>query len=64
MIFYILRKHPRYPYGGWDGSAHIAAFTIHDVSTNKAMLQRIAKEKNKRSRYLWTVGKLTVKETL
>lgn len=64
MIIYILRKHPRYPYSGFCGPAHIEAFTIEDVSTNRAMLARIAKEKNKRSTYLWTVGKITVKEKL
>ena len=60
MIVYLLRKHPRYPYGSFCGPAFLEAFTIHGTSTDRKELEAIAMQKNKRSTYRWTVGKLTI----
>jgi hypothetical protein len=57
---YILRKHPPVP--SFYGYGHIAAFTIEAVSESRTGLWKIAQEKNKRSKYKWTVAKLTAQE--
>jgi hypothetical protein len=44
------------------GHGHIKAFTIEGVSEYRTDLWELAKEKNKRSNYLWTVAKITPKD--
>lgn len=62
MNCYLLRKHPPHPFqrgymGG--GPAHLEAFTIEGVFTTHAEAANIAKAKNKRSTYLYTVKRFT-----
>jgi hypothetical protein len=61
---YLLRKHPRMPYGGWGNSGHLEAFTVEGVFSGRAYPEAIASEKNKKSMYLWTVSKKEVKDVL
>jgi hypothetical protein len=60
MHIYLLRKHPRYPYNSCGERAHLEAFTVECVYAERATPARIAKEKNKRSNFLWTVSRKTV----
>lgn len=61
MTVYLLRKHPRYPYNNWGQRAHIEAFTVEGVFCERATPTKIAKEKNKKSGFLWTVSRKEVK---
>lgn len=58
---YLLRRHSRYPYNSWGQRAFLEAFTVEGVFTNRKEPAAIAKEKNKKSGYLWTVSKREVK---
>jgi hypothetical protein len=60
MHIYLLRKHPRYPYNNWGERTHLEAFTVEGVYSEHATPARIAKEKNKRSNFLWTVSRKIV----
>ena len=57
---YLLRKHPPYPYYNFGGRNHLEAFTIVGVYYSRAEAFNIAKEKNKRSNYLFTVKRIKV----
>jgi len=57
---YLLRKHPRNPFGGYGYGGHVEAFTVEGVYSKKAEPTLIAKEKNKKSNYLWTVSRREV----
>lgn len=55
-FIWLLRKHPRQPfYGG-----HLEAFTISGVYHCHADAANVAKKKNKRSSYLYTVKRIKV----
>ena len=57
---YIIRKHPPYPFG----RGHLEVFTIVDAKATKKEADEITKQKNsKASRYLYTVGRVQLKET-
>ena len=60
MKIWIVRKHPRMPYRGQPG--HLAAFTIHGTYATRTEAADEAKERNKRSSYLFTVAKVELRE--
>ena len=63
MTIWIVRKHPPHPFRSKD---HLQAFTIYSVHRSSAEAKLAAKEKTEKSkhfsRYLYTVGRLTLKE--
>lgn len=55
---YLLKRHPRHPYGG----GHLEAAVVVGVYADKAEPARIVAEKNGRKPlYLWTVQRRAVK---
>ena len=59
MRIWIVRKHPVLPYR-MDG--HLQAFTIHKTFADRKSAALEAKERNKKSAYLFTVGCVELKE--
>lgn len=52
---WIVRKHPQMPYRM---RGHLEAFTIHKICFSNSEAQNEAKERNKRSQYLFTVKRI------
>jgi hypothetical protein len=65
MTIWIVRKHPPYPLGISYGN--LEAFTIFSTHSTRAEAEAVASSKGARakkqnSRYLYTVGRVTLKE--
>ncbi len=61
MTIWIVRRHPRMPYGT---GGYLAAFTIFSTHATKAEAQEVVTKKmrNKNTNYLYTAGKVQLKE--